>query len=280
MNGAQTHQVRRTVLGARDGAAALLLGARFVWDHRRKLAVLFLPPMAICLVVVVTAVVLITHAVPSLVDTFWTEPQPEAWWGAKHALWRFFEIPVTLLLGLVGILGTIFVALLLFSLLTAAFCDALSERVEVLRGTFEPRPFSWSFLLRDVLESLRLELVRLGVKVAWLLPLFLASLFIPVIGPVAYVVVGGYILASRTGMDYIDWCGARRGWDHRERLAFAKKHKPAMLGFGAAVLATWTIPLAFVILWPAAVAGGAILFNELEEESRGLCLSKSQPDQG
>jgi CysZ protein len=239
---------------------------KFVWEHRGRLVALVLPPMMICLAIIVLAMIVIVQGVPSIVDRFWSEPSLDAWWGAKHFLWQWLELPVAIFLGMAASLAALLVAFVLFSLLTAAFCDALSEKVEVLRGTFEPQPFSWAFFAQDILQSLRLELAHVGLKLLWLFPLFVASLVIPVVGPVVYVVGGGYLLARRTGMDYLDWCGARRGWDYRRRLEFMRRHRPAVLGFGACVLLAWALPFAFVILWPAAVAGGAILFSELQGE--------------
>jgi uncharacterized protein involved in cysteine biosynthesis len=262
-----TKQALRTVVGFSDGFACLFRGMRFVWQHRPSLGWLIYPPMLLCAGMVIAAGFGIAHGVPRLVDGFWSEPSLEAWWGIKHFFWQWLEVPVTLLLGLVAVLGSLLATFALFSLLTAAFCDALSEKVEVLRGTFEARPFSWSFLMKDIWESLRLEISHLGFKLVWLLPLFVGSLLIPVIGQVLYVVGGGYILARRTGMDYLDWCGARRGWNTQKRFEFMRRHRPAVLGLGTAVLLTWAIPLAFVLLWPAAVAGGAILFSELCEDA-------------
>ena len=116
-----------------------------------------------------------------------------------------------------------------------------------------------------------LELARLGVKAAWLIPLLIVSYIIPVVGQIFYIVFGGYLLVKFLGMDYVDWALARRGYTWRERFRFAKQHRAALVGFGTAVVIVLFIPLGFVAVWPGAVAGGTILCTRLEpEDRRGL----------
>ena len=51
----------------------------------------------------------------------------------------------------------------------------------------------------------------------------------------------------------------------KERLAFARKHRFPIVGFGTAVVLSFMVPLLFVIVWPGAVAGGTLLFLALTE---------------
>ena len=119
----------------------------------------------------------------------------------------------------------------------------------------------------DLWQTVRLELRRVATKAAWLLPLFALSLIIPVIGQAIYLLAGGYLLSKLTGTDYIDWCAARRGWSWKTRLAFANQHRWSVIGLGTAVVLSLMIPLAFVVVWPGAVAGGTILFTSLHQDS-------------
>jgi CysZ protein len=51
----------------------------------------------------------------------------------------------------------------------------------------------------------------------------------------------------------------RRGRRLADRRAVLGRRRPLALGFGAAVFASFLIPLGAVLLMPAAVAGGALL---------------------
>jgi CysZ protein len=160
------------------------------------------------------------------------------------------------------------IAVICTMIAAAPLSDFISERVEGILGTWTPRPFSVRFLLRDLGSTVLLELRRALIKLAWLLPLFLVSLFVPVVGQVAYIVLGGYLLAKFLGMDYVDWSLARRGYTWRERFAFAKAHRSALLGFGTAVIIALLVPFGFIAVWPGAVAGGTILCTRLEPEDK------------
>jgi CysZ protein len=81
-------------------------------------------------------------------------------------------------------------------------------------------------------------------------------------------VVGGYLLAKFLGMDYVDWCLARRGYTWKERVEFARRHRAAIVGFGAAVTLALLVPFGFIAVWPGAVAGGTILCVRLGPEDR------------
>ena len=118
-------------------------------------------------------------------------------------------------------------------------------------------------MFKDLGQTIRLEVARAARKIVWLLPLFLVSLLVPIVGELVYLVVGGYLLSKFAGMDYIDWSAARRGWSWRRRLAFAGRHRYVLVGFGSLVVLSLMIPLAFVALWPGAVAGGTLLFADL-----------------
>jgi CysZ protein len=169
-------------------------------------------------------------------------------------------------------LATTVIAVVLFSLFAAPFSDLISERVETILGTWTPRPFSLRFIVTDLGQTLKLELRRVAIKAVWLIPLFILSLIIPMVGQAVYLLVGGYLLSKLTGMDYIDWCAARRGWSWKRRVAFAAEHRWAVTGLGTAVVLSLMIPLAFVIIWPGAVAGGAILFTSLHRDEQNSQL--------
>jgi len=261
---------RKVVLGYAAGFRCLFEGLRFAYvRHGRRLARFYLPPMAIGLIVMVAGWNLFYRFNDDIVAWLWAEPLSRDWdwqwaWWLAHAGWRIVHVLLFAILAF----ATVVVSLLVFMLAAAPFNDLMSEQVEGILGTWEPRPFSVGFLLRDLGHSLVLELARLGVKAAWLVPLLVVSSVIPVVGQLFYIVFGGYLLAKFRGMDYVDWALARRGYTWRERFRFAKGHRWALAGFGTAMILLMLIPLGFVAVWPGAVAGGTMLCTRLGPENR------------
>jgi CysZ protein len=250
----------RPAPGFVDGFRCLLQGLRLAYGGRHGLARYWLVPGLLALVLVAGSWVLCWTYSADVVRLLWSEPALDAWGGLAHALWRLAAFVVFLAAaGLIAISSTT-----LFTLLTLPVNDLYSERVEGILGTWTPRPFSVRFLLADLGQGLVFALARFALKLAWLVPLFFASLFVPVVGQAVYVGVGGYFLCKYTGLDYVDWCAARRGFAWTDRLAFGKAHRAAVCGFGAGVVLSLFVPLLFVLVWPGAVAGGTLLFLRIQ----------------
>jgi CysZ protein len=263
---------KQTAIGFTAGFKHLIKGLRFVYvDHGRQLARYYLPPMFLGLTIFGAGFVLLWFTEEAVVDWavnwIWSEPGEDSW-TITHVLWGVFNVVVGALVWLIYVALTLVTAVVLFMLVATVFNDLISERVEGILGTWEPRRFDIRFLLRDLGHTLALELARLWIKVRLLLPLLILTYFIPVVGQAVYVVVGGYFLAKYLGMDYVDWALARRGYRWRDRFAFAKQHKWALVGFGTAVVIALVIPLGFVAAWPGAVAGGTMLCITLGPEDR------------
>lgn len=253
-----------TTIGFLDGLLSVPRGARLVYLQHPRLLRWCIPPMLLAALLILGGFILFGWAVGPMMEWIWPRPEAEAalW---LRALWQ----TASLVAWAVCALLTVVLTLVTFALLTAPFQDLLSEQVEGILGSWSSPPFSVARLMKDLGHSVALAAARIGVKLAWLIPTFLLSLLIPVVGPALYLVLGGYLLAHSTGMDHIDWCGARRGWSWRERLAFGRLHRWALAGLGTAVLATLLIPFAFVLAWPAAVAGGTLLFVQMERPAPG-----------
>ena len=250
--------INSAAVGFIDGFTHLFKGLKFAYVDHRELAGLYLFPMFLGVLFMIGGIVVFACISDTIVA--WVLDEPDGW--LLHFLWGLVRFFVWLVLAAATVVSSVFV----FMLVAAPFSDAISEKVEGIRGTWEARPFSIRFLLNDLSHTLLLESVRLGIKLAWLTPLFILSLLIPGAGQVIYVIVGGYLLAKFFGMDYVDWALARRGYTWKERFVFARKNRPAILGFGLAVLLALMIPLGFVFIWPAAVAGGTILCTNLNPE--------------
>jgi len=250
--------------GFAAGFGFLFAGFGFAYRDHRELARYYAPPMVLAFLLLAGGLVLFGYLADDIIGRFWAEPEPGTWFGLGRLLWRVVAGLLWLILAVAAVVSSV----ALFSVLAAPWNNLLSERTEIILGTWEPRRFSLGFLLRDAGHTVLLEAARLGIKIAWLLPLFLASLLVPVIGQAVYVVLGGWLLARLLGMDYVDWVLARRGYTWKERFAFARRHRRALAGFGAAVLLLLLIPLGFVAVWPAAVTGGTMLAVRLDPEDR------------
>lgn len=152
------------------------------------------------------------------------------------------------------------------TLVAAPFNDALSEAIELREAGIAGPPFSLARLVRDVLRSVRVELTKLLVFACVMGPLFVVSLLAPGVGQLLYVLVGTLFTALYFAFDYIDWPASRRGFDLRARLALLRARPLLTLGFGFGVWACLFVPLLNLAFMPLAVAGGTMLFLELERE--------------
>jgi CysZ protein len=201
---------------------------------------------------------------------------PESWneatgWvgGLLRALRWFIELIAGILITLLGLV----LVLVLSSVVAAPFNDALSEAVELIL-TGEPAPaFSFSRMLADIVRTLRLELLKVLVYLAVVGPMFVASFVIPGLGQVISL-VGLALTAAYLGIDYVDWPAARRNWSVRDRVAFARRQLPAVVGFGTGVWVLLFIPLVNLFFMPAAVAGGTMLFVALQDAGTGAGTGK------
>jgi CysZ protein len=247
-------------LGFASGFAHVFIGLRFAYVEHRELAAYFLPPMVVGVLLLICGFVVFANIADDLVSFVWSAPES----AFLHVLWSIVSFTVWVVCAAITAVAVAAITMIV----AAPFSDVMSERVEGMLGTWSPRPFSARFLLRDIGHTVALELLRALVKLAWLLPLFILSLIVPVIGQFAYVGIGGYLLAKFLGMDYVDWCLARRGYTWKERFAFAKRHRAALVGFGAAITLALIVPFGFVAVWPGAVAGGTILCTRLGPEDK------------
>jgi CysZ protein len=123
-------------------------------------------------------------------------------------------------------------------------------------------------ILRDTVRTVGLEIVKLGVYLLIMIPLFLLSTFLPVVGQVIYSIFGFVFTAIYFSIDYIDWPASRRNRSMSYRFSLVTDHFMPMFGFGTGVWVFLFIPLVNLLFMPAAVAGGTMLFLDLEGSSR------------
>ncbi len=178
-------------------------------------------------------------------------------------VWRD-TIRVLALLALLGVAGLLTV--LTFTAVTLLIGDPFYEKIsELVEDRYGGVPGGavevvwWRSLGRSLVDSVRL----IGFSILFGIPLLIVGL-IPVAGQVLGIVlggaVGGWVLALElTGAPF-----QRRGQRLRDRRAVLRRHRPMAMGFGAAVFATFLVPLGAVLLMPAAVAGAALLARKAQ----------------
>jgi CysZ protein len=256
--------VAKSPIGFARGLSYGLRGMRFVYLQHKGLARYWIFPILIT----GAALVAVFYGAGSLYEDLsalvWGL-LPDSWneaTGAAGAFVKAFHWLVDLLAGIAITLLGLVVVFLLSSVVAAPFNDALSEAVEgILTGEPAP-PFSFKRMVADVFRTIRIELLKVLVYAGVVGPIFLFSLFLPGIGQVVSL-LGFALTAIYLGIDYIDWPAARRDWSVRDRIAFTRRQLAAVAGFGTGVWVLLFIPIVNLFFMPAAVAGGTMLFVEM-----------------
>jgi uncharacterized protein involved in cysteine biosynthesis len=185
------------------------------------------------------------------------------WVEAGHWAHTALEILVLLLLWAVGLVLVVF----LTNVVAAPFNDLLSEEVEHLLIGKKGPDFSLKILVRDSVRTVGLEAVKMVLYLAVMVPLYLLSLLLPGIGQVIYTIFAFLFTAFYFAIDYVDWPASRRNRGVGYRFGMLRAHFLPMFGFGTGVWLFLFIPLVNLLFMPAAVAGGTMLFLDLEGET-------------
>ncbi len=253
--------VGRSVIGFWRGLTYPFRGARFVYLQRPGLVRYWGAPVLLTLLAAAGIVWGAVAARDAIVEAVWAAPAGEGFWAdALRVLHAALEWLVALGLALGGLV----VLSLATSLIAAPFNDALSEAVEEHVTGTPGAPLSLEVLVRDAIRTVLLELTKLALYAAVMGPLFVASLFVPVLGQAVYAVLGFAFTALYFSVDYIDWPASRRNRGLRARAAVVRRHFWPMFGFGTGVWLFLFVPFVNLLFMPAAVAGGTLLFLDLE----------------
>lgn len=183
------------------------------------------------------------------------------WMEAGHWAHSALEIVVLLVLWAVGLLLVVF----LTNVVAAPFNDLLSEEVEHLRLGKKGPPFSLKALARDSARTVGLEALKMALYLVVMVPLYLLSLLLPGVGQVIYTVIAFVFTALYFSVDYVDWPASRRSRSITYRFGMLREHFLPMFGFGTGVWLFLFIPIVNLLFMPAAVAGGTLLFLDLDE---------------
>ena len=250
-----------TLVGYWRGLTYPFKGLRFVFFEHPSLVRFWLPPILITLVFLVLSLGAGWEWHDDVVNAMWTQPAGDGFWiGVLGVLHWLLRALVLLLLWALGLLAVVF----LTSIVAAPFNDLLSEEVEHLVTGKKGPDFSLAVLLRDSARTIGLELLKLLIYAVIMVPLFLLAQLLPVIGQVIYSIFAFLFTALYFSVDYVDWPASRRSRSITYRFSMLQEHFLPMFGFGTGVWLFLFIPLVNLLFMPAAVAGGTLLFLDLE----------------
>jgi CysZ protein len=240
-------------------------GARFVYVEHPELARLWLPPIVITLALLVAVGWFALDSRHVVTDWLWSAPTGSDWLASAGRFLR--RVLVWIVAALLFGIGVVVVALCT-SVIAAPFNDALSEAVESAYLARETPRFTLSRVARDIVRTVGLELLKLLVYAAIMLPLLAIGLLVPAVGPLLQGAVGFGVTALFFAIDHVDWAASRRELSARQRLGWAFAHLRPMLGLGTGVWMLLLLPIVNLIFMPAAVAGGTLMFLDLEPGAR------------
>ncbi|GAA3869624.1 EI24 domain-containing protein [Saccharothrix violaceirubra] len=166
----------------------------------------------------------------------------------------------------VSVLGAfVAIGLLAFTAITlivgGPFYEHIAETVEDehLGGVPESQRVSW---LRSAGVGLRDGLLLIGIAILCAIPLFLAG-FIPVVGQTVVPVLAVCVNATLLGIEVTGIPFTRRGLPLKVRRRVLRQRRAITLGFAIPVYLLCLIPLAALVVMPAALAGGTVLAHRL-----------------
>lgn len=110
---------------------------------------------------------------------------------------------------------------------------------------------------RRELQKLRYHLPRLTALL--LLPLLPV---VNLVAPLLWLVFGAWLLA----LQFVDYAAENRGLPFAATRTSLAEHRAAALGFGALAALALAVPLAALVVVPAAVCGGAVLWRRLHPQ--------------
>ena len=192
-----------------------------------------------------------------------------AWLSGEDAffLLRWLGHLIDWLVAIVLVVALAWVYTLVANVIGAPFNGLLAERVEAhLTGRPPPPGGSFAELVRQIPRTLRSELAKLVYLALWAVPLLVLP-FVPVIN-VASPVIVALFAAWVFSLEYLDYPMGNRGALFGDVRRAAGARRATALGFGGAVALASAVPLANLVVMPAAVAGATALHLDRWAEDR------------
>lgn len=241
----------------------LVEGARYPWRGvelvraHRELWPFVIGPAILLASLLLGAAAVAWVAGGLLLGLVW-RPGPEATFWTQAA-WIVAALGIRLLLLSFAAVGLYLTS----SIIAAPFVDRLSQEVESLAFGRSDEPFSWRVALRDLGSSVAHSLLSL---VIWLVLMAFCAVLnvVPFVGAPLSLGLAASVTALLLAREAMDGAMSRRrmSYVHKLRVVFA--HAPAAFGFGLMHTVVLWIPILNLLVLPMAVAGGTLLFCDLE----------------
>ncbi len=171
-------------------------------------------------------------------------------WGRSIALAALFTI--------IYITIFVFTFSALYMIIGAPFFDRMAAKLEKQLYGFEIRisgNLSWLDYFRTSITNALILTVQSCICAVILLPV---CIFLPYVGFLPFMLVLGYLL----GWSFLLYGAEHRRWRRSEVKRALKGKRGIVLAFGALVYLMLFVPFAAVLIFPAAVVSGVIIFNE------------------
>jgi len=164
--------------------------------------------------------------------------------------------------------GALLVFVALAGAIAGPFCELLSEAVDVqLTGRAGP-PFALGRFLAELAIGIGHALRRLVGSLIGAVLLFALS-FVPVVGTIAAVGIGGWFAARGAAYDCYDAVLARHAMAYRDKLAFLSTHRSRTLGLGATVAGLLLVPGVNLVALGVGTVGATLAAHDLDAAARG-----------
>lgn len=227
--------------GALAGASAVFSGLRRVMTEPplRRLAVV---PIAITALFYVAAIVALLLWTDDALAWLW--PRPESW--STRWLW-YLALPVAILL-IVVVMALLFGTIA--EVIGSPFYDRMAIRVLEGHGVTARDPGLFAGTLPDLLRSLFFVTVAAACALLG---------FIPGVGAL-FALLGTAIAWVGLAAAAVNPALLCTGHGLRARLAFIARSRSALLGMGAVIGTSFLVPLAGLVVLPAAVVGATDLY--------------------
>ena len=182
-----------------------------------------------------------------------------AGWVPDWLTWLAVIGEVLLVFALMVVIALFGIALWLVfqGILCGYFYSELAKRVELILGLPEDEMREVPLIYQVVDALLDVTFVSLIAVSCFIMS------FVPLVGPVAAMAIGGYFNAMVYGMDYLDYPQALRERGRRVQRDFARKHRAHTLGLGASVTLLTFVPIVNAFFLTTAATGAVLLYRRL-----------------
>jgi CysZ protein len=248
---------RAVIKALRDfgsGTGLLLRGFQLLFSAPKRVLVGMLPAL-ITAALMLAGVITLGYQIDEL--SRWATGFASDWSDGLRTAMQV-AVGVSIVAVALGLSVILFTAVSL--IIGGPFYEYIAEEVEdELGGVPDGEKAGW---WKCFVIGIRDAILLVGLSLLCAIPLFFAG-FIPIVGqtvvPVVAVCVNGYLLATElTAIPF-----TRRGRGLKERRRALATRRAVVLGFAVPTYLLCLVPLAALIVIPAAMAGGTVLSHRL-----------------